>query len=290
MQVGADVQVGDRPRSARPWMCKSGPVPKLHIGPHPTPNWSIIEGMRNEIKTNLEIVRENVRKACEKVGKDPKEVTICAVSKTKPVEDIEAALDAGQRLFGENYVQEIVAKYETLGGTPNESTQGGASKETPGKPEWHMIGHLQRNKVKYIIDKVTLIHSVDSLPLALQIEKEAAKRGIVMPVLLEVNIAGEESKWGFTKEETLKAAAEIGALPHVKVAGLMTSAPYTEDAETNRLHFRNLKNLFDEVKTANFSGVDPTILSMGMTGDYMVAVEEGSTMVRVGTGIFGARN
>ncbi|SDA77237.1 hypothetical protein SAMN02910368_02634 [Lachnospiraceae bacterium G11] len=233
-----------------------------------------MEGMRNEIKTNLEIVRDNIRKACEKVGRDPKEVTICAVSKTKPVEDIEAALEAGQKLFGENYVQEIVAKYEALG----------------GKPEWHMIGHLQRNKVKYIIDKVTLIHSVDSLPLALQIEKEAAKRGIVMPVLLEVNIAGEESKWGFTKEETLGAAREIGALPHIIVAGLMTSAPYTEDAETNRLHFRNLKNLFDEVKTANFSGVDPTVLSMGMTGDYMVAVEEGSTMVRVGTGIFGARN
>ena len=111
-----------------------------------------------------------------------------------------------------------------------------------------------------------------------------------MPVLLEVNIAGEESKWGFTKEETPGAAREIGALPHIIVAGLMTSAPYTEDAETNRLHFRNLKNLFDEVKTANFSGVDPTVLSMGMTGDYMVAVEEGSTMVRVGTGIFGARN
>lgn len=245
-----------------------------------------MEGMRNEIKTNLETVKDNIRKACEKVGRDPKEVTICAVSKTKPVEDIEAALEAGQRLFGENYVQEIVAKYEALGGTPNESTQD----ENSGKPEWHMIGHLQRNKVKYIIDKVTLIHSVDSLPLALQIEKEAAKHDIVMPVLLEVNIAGEESKWGFTKEETLGAAAEIGALPHIIVAGLMTSAPYTEDAETNRLHFRNLKNLFDEVKTANFSGVDPTILSMGMTGDYMVAVEEGSTMVRVGTGIFGARN
>ncbi len=233
-----------------------------------------VELTAEEISANLAHLQDNIEKACAKAGRDPKEVTICAVSKLKPVEDIKAAMDAGQLLFGENYVQEIVQKYETLG--------------TP--PEWHMIGHLQRNKVKYIIDKVTLIHSVDSLSLAAQIEKEAAKHDLVMPVLLEVNIAGEESKWGFTKSETLDAAKEIGALPHVKVAGLMTSAPYTEDAETNRVHFRNLKALYDKLAGANLPGVEPTILSMGMTGDYVVAVEEGSTMVRVGTGIFGARN
>ena len=243
-------------------------------------------GMRDEICENINEVKRNVEKACEKAGRDPREVTLCAVSKTKPVEDIEAAMEAGQTLFGENYVQEIVAKYETLGG----STETNSSDASAEKPQWHMIGHLQRNKVKYIIDKVTLIHSVDSIALAAQIEKEAAKHDLVMPVLLEVNIAGEESKWGFTREETMEAAAQIGAMPHIKVAGLMTSAPYTEDAESNRVHFRNLKILFDELKTAKISGVDPTVLSMGMTGDYMVAVEEGSTMIRVGTGIFGARN
>ena len=225
------------------------------------------------IKDNLKKVRENIEKACERAGRDPKEVTICAVSKLKPIEDIKEAMEAGQKVFGENYVQELVGKYEALGTAP----------------EWHLIGHLQRNKVKYIIDKVALIHSVDSVPLAMQIEKEAAKRDIIIPVLLEVNIAGEESKWGLSAKETMDAAKEIGALPHIKVSGLMTSAPYTEDAETNREHFKNLKLLFDKLAVAGFDGVEPTILSMGMTGDYVVAVEEGSTMVRVGTGIFGAR-
>ncbi|MCR4629412.1 MAG: YggS family pyridoxal phosphate-dependent enzyme [Clostridium sp.] len=237
----------------------------------------ITEGVEltpEEIRENLDLIEENVKKACERAGRAPEEVTICAVSKLKPVEDIRAALSAGQKLFGENYVQEIQQKYEILG---NEA-------------EWHMIGHLQRNKVKYIIDKVTLIHSVDSIPLAEQIEKEAAKHDKVMDVLLEVNIAGEESKWGFTAEATEEAAKTIGALPHVRVLGLMTSAPYTEDAETNRVHFRNLRQLFDQLKKDSFPGVEPEILSMGMTGDYVVAVEEGSTMVRVGTGIFGARD
>ena len=233
-----------------------------------------VELTPEEIRENLDCIEENVKRACQRTGRDPREVTICAVSKLKPVEDIRAAMSAGQKLFGENYVQEIQQKYEILG------------KEA----EWHMIGHLQRNKVKYIIDKVTLIHSVDSLPLAEQIEKEAAKRGKVMDVLLEVNIAGEESKWGFTAEETEEAAKTIGTLPHVRVRGLMTSAPYTEDAETNRVHFRNLRRLFDQLKNDSFPGVEPEILSMGMTGDYVVAVEEGSTMVRVGTGIFGARD
>ena len=225
------------------------------------------------IKDNLKTVQENIEKACKTAGRNPGEVTICAVSKLKPVEDIREAMDAGQRVFGENYVQELVEKYETLGTAP----------------EWHLIGHLQRNKVKYIIDKVALIHSVDSIPLAMQIEKEAAKKDLTIPVLLEVNIACEESKWGFSEGETMEAAKAIGAMPHIKVAGLMTSAPYTLDAETNRVHFRNLKSLFDKLKAAGLEGVEPTVLSMGMTGDYVVAVEEGSTMVRVGTGIFGER-
>lgn len=227
-----------------------------------------------EIRENLREVHANVAAACERVHRNPAEVTLCAVSKLKSVNDIEVAMAAGQHLFGENYVQEITTKYAELG----------------DRAEWHMIGHLQRNKVKYIIDKVTLIHSVDSLELAAEIEKQAAKHDKVMDVLLEVNIAGEESKWGFTAEETLPMAEKIGALPHVHVRGLMTSAPYTEDAETNRIHFRNLKTLQDHLKVAGYPGVDADILSMGMTADYTVAVEEGATMIRVGTGIFGKRN
>lgn len=228
----------------------------------------------DQIAANLASVRKNVNDACARTGRKPEDVAICAVSKLKSVADIQAAMAAGQHLFGENYVQEIRAKYEELG----------------DQCEWHMIGHLQRNKVKYIIDKVAMIHSVDTIELAQQIEKEAAKHNVTMDVLLEVNIAREESKWGFTAEEALPAAREIGALPHVRVRGLMTSAPYTEDAETNRVHFRNLKKLFDELGTAGYDGVHADTLSMGMTGDYIVAVEEGSTMIRVGTGIFGQRD
>ena len=183
-------------------------------------------------------------------------------------------MTAGQKLFGENYVQEIREKYEELGDAC----------------EWHMIGHLQRNKVKYIADKVKMIHSVDSWELAQQIEKEAAKHDLVMDVLLEVNVAKEESKWGFSAEEVLDAAEKIGLLPHVRVRGLMTSAPYTENAETNRIYFRELHALYEELQHAGFKGVQADTLSMGMTGDYVVAVEEGATMIRVGTGIFGERD
>jgi len=226
------------------------------------------------IVENLKDVREKIERACARSGRDPQAVVLCAVSKTKPLRDIEAAMKAGQHLFGENYVQEIREKYEQLG----------------DKAEWHMIGHLQRNKVKYIIDKVSLIHSVDSLALASQIEKEAAKHDKIMDILLEVNIAGEESKWGFTARETIPAARQISEMPHVRIRGLMTSAPITDDPETNRVHFRNLKKLFDQMGEAGIKNVSADILSMGMTGDYEVAVEEGATMCRIGTGIFGARN
>lgn len=227
----------------------------------------------DEIAQNLKNVQENVTKACERVHRNPSEVTICAVSKLKSVQDIQAAMTAGQKLFGENYVQEIREKYEELGDTC----------------EWHMIGHLQRNKVKYIADKVKMIHSVDSWELAQQIEKEAAKHDLVIDVLLEVNVAKEESKWGFSAEDVLDAAEKIGLLPHVRVRGLMTSAPYTENAETNRIYFRELHALYEELQHAGFKGVQADTLSMGMTGDYVVAVEEGATMIRVGTGIFGER-
>ncbi len=226
------------------------------------------------IRENLAEVRSNIAKACEKVGREPSEVTLLAVSKTKPIEMIREAMAAGQRAFGENYVQEIEEKYAVLG----------------DNADWHMIGHLQRNKVKYIIGKVSLIHSVDSLRLAEQIQKEAEKHSVTMRVLLEVNVANEESKWGFTPDETVEAVKAVAAMPNVHVCGLMTSAPITEDAESNRVYFRQLRKLFDDIKAMNIENVDMQVLSMGMTGDYTVAVEEGSTLVRVGTGIFGARD
>jgi len=226
------------------------------------------------IRENLAEVRSNIAKACEKVGREPSEVTLLAVSKTKPIEMIREAMAAGQRAFGENYVQEIEEKYAVLG----------------DNADWHMIGHLQRNKVKYIIGKVSLIHSVDSLRLAEQIQKEAEKHSVTVRVLLEVNVANEESKWGFTPDETVEAVKAVAAMPNVHVCGLMTSAPITEDAESNRVYFRQLRKLFDDIKAMNIENVDMQVLSMGMTGDYTVAVEEGSTLVRVGTGIFGARD
>lgn len=223
---------------------------------------------------NIKDVQSRINAACERAGRDPKDVTLLAVSKTKPIEDIKALLDEGQRAFGENYVQEIREKYEALGDSV----------------EWHMIGHLQRNKVKYIVDKVRLIHSVDSIRLAKQIEKEAAKHEITMDILMEVNIAKEESKWGFTEDEAVKAAEEIGALPHVHLRGLMTSAPITDDPENNRVYFRKLRELSEKIDSEHFPNVAMDTLSMGMTKDYEVAVEEGATIVRVGTAIFGKRD
>lgn len=226
------------------------------------------------IRDNIEEVRKNISAACERAGRDPSEVTLLAVSKTKPVSMIRECMEAGQRAFGENYVQELEEKYAQLGHSV----------------DWHMIGHLQRNKVKYIIGKVSLIHSVDSLRLAEQIQKEAVKAGCTARVLLEVNVACEESKWGFTLDETIDAVKAVSAMPNVKVCGLMTSAPITEDAESNRQYFRELRSLYDHIDALRIPNADMQVLSMGMTGDYIVAVEEGSTLVRVGTGIFGARD
>lgn len=226
------------------------------------------------IAENLEQVRANIRSACETVGRNPEEVTLIAVSKTKPVPDLEEAYNAGTRIFGENKVQEIMDKYEQL----------------PGDVQWHMIGHLQRNKVKYIVDKVAMIHSVDSLRLAKTIEQEAARRDVTVPILIEVNVAEEESKFGVKVNEVAALLKEISSLSHVKVEGLMTIAPFVENAEENRRIFRRLKKLSVDIDEKNINNVNMSVLSMGMTGDYQVAVQEGATMVRVGTGIFGERN
>ena len=176
--------------------------------------------------------------------------------------------------YGENKVQELSDKYDVL----------------PKNIRWHMIGHLQRNKVKYLIGKTVLIHSVDSLRLAEQIEHEAAKADTIMNVLIEVNVAGEESKFGTTCNEAVELVRAVAALKHVKIKGLMTIAPYVEDPEENRVHFSRLKQLSVDIKNKNIDNVSMDVLSMGMTGDYEVAIEEGATMVRVGTGIFGERN
>ena len=226
------------------------------------------------ITENLEQVRKNIDEACRMAGRDPKEVTLIAVSKTKPVSMLKEAYDAGARCFGENKVQEIIDKHPQL----------------PEDIQWHMIGHLQRNKVKYIVDKVSMIHSVDSLRLAQTIEQEAAKHNVCVPVLLEVNVAQEESKFGLKMDEVLPLIETIADFPHIKVQGLMTIAPYVENAEDNRDFFRQLKKLSVDIEAKNINNVSMSVLSMGMTGDYQVAVQEGATMVRVGTGIFGERN
>ena len=183
------------------------------------------------------------------------------------------AYDCQIRDFGENKPQEIREKFPQL----------------PEDIRWHMIGHLQRNKIKYIIEKVCMIHSIESVRLAEAVSEEAAKHGRVIPVLVEVNMAGEETKFGIRPEETEDFIREIRLLPNIQVNGLMTIAPYTENAEDNRIYFRNLKKLYVDIKEKNIDNVVMSHLSMGMTGDYEVAIEEGATMVRVGTGIFGER-
>ena len=227
----------------------------------------------NTIRDHLNEVRENIQKACEKAGRSPQEVTLIAVSKTKPLFMLEEAYEAGARDFGENKVQEILEKHPKM----------------PEDARFHMIGHLQRNKVKQVLPHAVLIHSVDSYRLAEQISQEAGKLGITAKILLEVNVAKEESKFGMMPEDVEKMAGQIAALPHLQIEGLMTIAPFVDDPEKNRPVFRKLYQLSVDIKKKNIDNVNMSVLSMGMTGDYQVAVEEGATMIRVGTGIFGAR-
>lgn len=226
------------------------------------------------LKENLKSVEEKIKKACTDAGRKREEVTLIAVSKTKPLDTLKEAYDLGVRVFGENKVQELVDKYDAL----------------PKDIHWHMIGHLQRNKVKYIIDKVDLIHSVDSLRLAEAIEKEAAKRGITVNILIEVNVAGEESKFGLAPEAVDEFVEAVAQFEHIRVKGLMTIAPFVENPEENRSVFTALKKLSVDIAKKNVDNVNVSMLSMGMTNDYQTAIEEGATMVRVGTGIFGERD
>ncbi|MDE5891990.1 MAG: YggS family pyridoxal phosphate-dependent enzyme [Acetatifactor sp.] len=226
------------------------------------------------IRENLIQIRKNIEKACKRAGRSSEEVLLIAVSKTKPVERLREAYEAGVRDFGENKVQELVDKYDAL----------------PGDIRWHMIGHLQRNKVKYLVGKVHLIHSVDSLRLAQEIQKEAQKKQVEVNILIEVNVAQEESKFGSTVEDTLQLVQDIALLPNVHIQGLMTVAPFVENPEENRRIFANLRQLAVDIMRKNIDNVSMNVLSMGMSGDFEVAVEEGATCVRVGTSIFGERS
>ena len=227
------------------------------------------------LKENYEKVKENIVRACEKAGRSPEDVTLIAVSKTKPLSDIEELLsDTDAVDFGENKVQELVDKYENVSRPVN----------------WHMIGHLQTNKVKYIVDKVALIHSVDSVRLAEEIHKEAMKIGRRVPVLIEVNVAGEETKFGVAPEEVEELIRKIAPFEGIEVQGLMTIAPFVTNPEENRQYFNRLKQLSVDISHKNIDNINMNVLSMGMTGDYEVAIEEGASFVRVGTGIFGERN
>ena len=226
------------------------------------------------LKDALIEVENNILDACERSGRNPEEVTLIAVSKTKPVEMLQEVYNEGIRDFGENYVQELADKIEIM----------------PKDIRWHMIGHLQRNKVKYLVGKVACIHSVDSLRLAEVINERSIKLGVVTEIMAELNIAGEESKFGFTRDEVFDFAEKVSTMEGVKLVGLMTSAPYVNDPEENRQYFREMKSLSVDINEKNINNINITELSMGMTNDYIVAVEEGATHVRVGTAIFGARN
>lgn len=231
------------------------------------------------MQKEIELVREKIRLACVRAGRDQETVLLLGVSKTKPYSALQEAYSYGIHDFGENKVQEIREKYEMM-------LEDSLMKDCP--PRFHMIGTLQKNKVKYLPGKVVLIHSVDSLPLSLEIEKEYAKKETTAKILLEVNVAKEESKSGFSLEELEAVVTELAKLPHVLVCGLMTVAPFTEDAEENRPVFRSLREALFSLQK-KFPALPLTELSMGMSGDYEVAVEEGATIVRVGSFIFGER-
>lgn len=226
------------------------------------------------IQKNIISVQEKIKNACQRAGRNFEDVTLIAVSKTKPLSMIEEAYEAGMKEFGENKPQEMRDK----------------AKLFDAPVHWHMIGTLQSNKIKYVVGTACMIHSVDTLPLALAIDKEAAKKDLVMDILLEVNMAEEESKHGFSADETEDAVREVANMPHLRLRGLMTVAPYTENAEENRIYFRKMKELLVDINSKNIDNISMDCLSMGMSSDYETAIEEGATMIRVGTGIFGERD
>lgn len=234
----------------------------------------VMEGVKMSIKENLEEINKKITAAAEKSGRKREDVLLLGVTKTIDVERIKEMIDCGVKSLGENKVQEVMDKYDAIG-------EG---------VDWHLIGHLQTNKVKYIIDKVKLIHSVDSLKLAEEIDKRAKQHNLKAEILIELNIAGEESKHGIKPEETLELCEKIAKLENVRIRGLMTVAPFVENPQENRKYFAQMRKLFIDIKNKNIDNIDMSYLSMGMTNDYEVAIEEGANIVRIGTGIFGKRN
>ena len=226
------------------------------------------------IISNYNHIKQEVIETAKACGRNPDDITLIAVSKTKPLSCIEDLITIDVKDFGENKVQELCDKYENVSKPVN----------------FHLIGHLQTNKVKYVVDKTCLIHSLDSIKLAKEIQKEAAKKQVVVNVLIEVNVAEEDSKFGLKVDDVIPFVEEIANYPNIHVNGLMTIAPFVENPEDNRVHFRRLKQLSIDIISKNIDNIDMNVLSMGMTNDYKVAIEEGATMVRVGTAIFGARN
>ena len=234
----------------------------------------LTEEEKQRLKNNYLYVEKRVEEACKRAGRKREDVTLIAVSKTKPLSMVREIHSLNVIDFGENKVQELCDKYDKM----------------EEKVNWHLIGHLQRNKVKYIVDKVKMIHSVDSFRLASQIDSEAKKKNVIVDILIEVNVAGEETKYGVSVEEVSPLIVEISSLQNVRVKGLMTIAPFVENPEENRVHFRKLRQLAVDIKKKNIDNVTMNELSMGMTNDFEVAIEEGATLVRVGTAIFGERD
>ena len=223
------------------------------------------------IKNNLEIINEKIKKAALKANRNPQEIKLVAVTKTATIEQIKEAISAGVKIIGENKVQEAKEKYQILS----------------ADIEWHLVGHLQTNKVKHAIEIFDLIHSVDSIKLAKEIDRRSLQFGMITNVLVEVNVSGEETKYGIKSEEVEPFLKEISEFSRIKVRGLMTITPIAEDKEEVRPYFRKLRELSKEIKSKNIKNVKMDYLSMGMTDDFEVAIEEGANMVRIGRGIFG---
>ncbi|PKN18998.1 MAG: YggS family pyridoxal phosphate-dependent enzyme [Deltaproteobacteria bacterium HGW-Deltaproteobacteria-6] len=230
--------------------------------------------METAIVSNIRMIRERIAAAATRAGRDPGGIQLMAVSKTVPPERIRDAMDAGITLFGENYVQEAREKIPAIGHTVS----------------WHMIGHLQTNKVKYVINLFDWIHSVDRLELARELDKRAGRNNRKLNALMEVNVSGEESKSGVEASLALDLVRQISVLPNLNVRGLMTMPPYSDDPETSRPYFQALRRLRDEINSAAVPNIRMDELSMGMTDDFEVAIEEGATIIRVGRAIFGERS
>ena len=249
------------------------------------------------LQENLSEIQENIARAAEKSNRRPEDITLVAVTKTVPLDRIQEAFNLGVTNFGENRVQEFLTKYEYFKQDhfkqdhPEQNTcnQNVNLTGPNSSPTWHMIGHLQTNKVRQIVEKVALIHSVDSLRLAEEIDKRAKGHNLKVDILIEINIAEEDTKQGIKPKETAFLIEQIQHLPNICTKGLMCIAPYVEDSEQNRIYFEKMKRLFIDIQGKCLHNVDMRFLSMGMTGDYQVAIEEGANIVRVGTGLFGSR-